>query len=95
MSCEILKVEVEKKFGLSSEDLTLIIPWLWGELAVRFNLIYTYSQKIQLLGEVCVAVAKDKLKMRIWVATQLEKVVEGLVEMSHKLDRSVKPILFF
>ena len=95
MSCEILKVEVEKKFGLSSEDLTLIIPWLWGELAVRFNLIYTYSQKIQLLGEVGGAVAKDKLKMRIWVATQLEKVVEGLVDMNRKLDRTIKPILFF
>ena len=92
---EILKVEVEKKFGKECVDLCLTIPYLWGEIAVRFANMYTHRQKIQLLGEVCVAVAKDKLKMRIFVATKLEQVIEGLVDMNRKLDRRSKPIYTF
>ena len=92
---ELLKADVEKKFGKECVDLELVIPYLWGEFAVKFAKMYTHREKIQLLGEILISLAKDKLKTRIWVATQLDQVIEGLVEMSHKLDRSVKPILFF
>ena len=64
MASELLKVDVIKKFG-ENPNLTLSLPYIWGEIAVRFENMYTHRQKVDLCGEVLVSVAKDKLKMRI------------------------------
>ena len=92
---ELLKVDVEKKFGKECVDLELVIPYLWGEIAVRFEKIYTYSQKIQLLGGVLVALSKDRLEAQIFVSTKLEQVIGGLIDMHRTLDRRAKPIHTF
>ena len=91
---ELLKADVIKKFN-SNRDLELFIPYLWGEIAVRFAKMYTYQEKVDLCGEILISLAKDKLKMRIFVSTKLDYVIEGLMDMNRKLDRSAKPIFTF
>tara|TARA_B100001013_G_scaffold272616_1_gene173441 strand:- start:791 stop:1078 length:288 start_codon:yes stop_codon:yes gene_type:complete len=94
MASELLKVDVIKKFG-ENPNLTLSLPYIWGEIAVRFANMYTHRQKVDLCGEILILLSRDKLATQIFVATKLEKVIVGLIDMHRKLDRSAKPIFTF
>ena len=78
------------KFGQETSNFNIILPYILGEYYMKSGNVDNCSQKIKIIGNVLIALSKDKLQTSVYVATELKNQIEILENMSRKISFSRK-----
>ena len=88
---------VYRKFGSEKLDVHVILPYVLGEYHAKVHLVGTDTSKVEAIGDVLVALARDKLEAAVFVKTELEERINLLEEMSEKIaiSKRISKRVFF
>lgn len=89
MQDELLDAAYEKFGSADDVDVGVMLPYILGEYHVKLHYMTGDTPKIEVLGNVLIFLAKDKLKMSIFVRVELEERVILLEEMAKKIPERV------
>jgi len=87
MEQELLDL-VYRKFGSEHLNVHVVLPYVLGEYYTKIYLVRSDTSKVEVIGDVLVALARDKLEAAVYVKTELEERINLLEDMSEKISVS-------